>query len=342
MVSMMLLASAAIAVPQQRPPWGDMQRDIEAKLDQQLERVSNFEVLDARFRASQRSSAPTEPDGADSSPASPFAVHRMPAPIGDFVRFYTGPGRSFYEKGNQRLKQYLPMIREIFTREGVPADLIWIGLVESAYNPSARSPRAAVGMWQLIPETAARYGLVVGTRVDERTDPAKSTLAAARFLRRLYEVFGDWNLVLAAYNSGEQCVVQSIAIGGTRDFWELAQQQLLPRETQDYVPAVLAAKVLSQRWPGASDIGLGRVRRVSRRSSKAFPVWRLEPLPALRDPVGASTTFLVPVSVAHARGIRIAQFPPVSRIQFATNSDRFASGSKFPAKRARMPRSSSI
>lgn len=255
-VSMMLLASVAIAVPQQIAPWENLQCDIEAKLDQQLERISNFEVLDTRFRASQRSPVPTEPDGADSSPASLLAVHAMPAAIGDFVRFYTGPGRSFYEKGTQRLKQYLPMIREIFTREGVPADLIWVGLVESAYDPAARSPRAAVGMWQLIPETASRYGLVVGTRVDERTDPAKSTLAAARFLRHLYEVFGDWNLVLAAYNSGEQRVVQSVARGGTTDFWELAQRQLLPRETQDYVPAVLAASVLSQRWPGMSEIGL--------------------------------------------------------------------------------------
>lgn len=262
-VSMMLLASVAIAVPEQTAPWEEMQRDIEAKLDQQLERISNFEALDARFRGSaQGSAAPTE-SGADPLAASSLAMNGLPSAVGDFVRFYSGPGRSFYENGIQRLKQYLPMIREIFTREGVPADLIWIGLVESAYNPAARSPRAAVGMWQLIPETASRYGLVVGTRVDERTDPAKSTLAAARFLRHLYEVFGDWNLVLAAYNSGEQRVVESIARGGTTDFWDLAQRQLLPRETQDYVPAVLAARALSQRLPGTSEIGRGSTHSAS-------------------------------------------------------------------------------
>ena len=251
-----LLASAATALPQQIPPWEDIQRDIEAKLDQQLERISNFEALDARFRAStQRSAAPMERDRVESSPGSSLAVAGMPPAVGDFVRFYSGPGRSFYEDGTQRLNRYLPMITEIFAREGVPTDLIWIGLVESAYNPAARSPRAAVGMWQLIPETASRYGLAIGARIDERTDPVKSTLAAARFLRHLYEVFGDWNLVLAAYNSGEQRVEQSIARGGTTDFWELARRQLLPRETQDYVPAVLAARLVNEsRTRG--DLGL--------------------------------------------------------------------------------------
>jgi membrane-bound lytic murein transglycosylase B len=256
-VHVVFLASAAVAVPQQIPPWEDMQRDIEAKLDQQLERISNFNALEARFRAStQRSTAPAEPGGVESSRASSLATNGMPATVGDFVRFYSGPGRGFLENGIQRLKQYLPMIREIFTREGVPADLIWIGLVESAYNPAARSSRAAVGMWQLIPETASRYGLAVGASVDERTDPVKSTLAAARFLRHLYQVFGDWNLVLAAYNSGEKRVLQSVARGGTTDYWTLAQRQLLPRETQDYVPAVLAARVVGQSWPGMSEIGL--------------------------------------------------------------------------------------
>ncbi len=255
--SIMLLASGTIAVSQQDPPWEDMHRDIEAKLDQQLERISNFGALDARFRASTQSSAtPAERDPVYGSPVPSMAVNGIPPAVADFVRFYSGPGRGFYESGTQRLKQYLPMIKEIFAREGVPPALIWVGLVESAYNPEARSPRAAVGIWQFIPETASRYGLAVGAGVDERTDPVKSTVAAARFLRHLYAVFGDWNLVLAAYNSGEQRVVQSIARGGTKDFWELAQRQLLPRETQDYVPAVLAARLVSESLPKVGDFGL--------------------------------------------------------------------------------------
>ena len=94
------------------------------------------------------------------------------------------------------------------------------------------------------------YGLAVGPGSDERTDPVKSILAAARFLWHLYNTFGDWNLVLAAYNSGEERVSRSIALGRTSDFWELAQRQLLPRETQDYVPAVLAAALLGGAQPG--------------------------------------------------------------------------------------------
>lgn len=272
-MSVVLLLSAGIAVPQQIPVWRDLQRDIEAKLDQQLERISSFEALDARFRAStQGLASPASPDGVEPSNALSLAANEMPATVGDFIRFYSGPGRHFYENGIQRLKRYVPMIREIFSREGLPADLIWIGLVESAYNPVARSPRAAVGMWQLIPETASRYGLTVGTSVDERTDPVKSTLAAARFLRHLYEVFGDWNLVLAAYNSGEQRVLQSVARGRTTDFWDLAQRQLLPRETQDYVRAVLATRVVSRSLPGMSEIGLaGTVPRPSVGPSEAEP-----------------------------------------------------------------------
>lgn len=256
-LAIILLASTTVAAPQQIAPWEEIQRDIEAKLDQQLQRISNFEALDARFRASrQRSALLTEPGSADPSTASSLALNGLPASVSDFIRFYSGPGRNFYENGTQHLQQYLPMIREIFSREGLPADLIWIGLVESAYNPAARSPRAAVGMWQLIPETASRYGLAVGARVDERTDPVKSTLAAARFLRHLYEVFGDWNLVLAAYNSGEQRVLQAVARGGTTDFWELARRELLPRETQDYVPAVLAAKLVGDGRPLVSNVSL--------------------------------------------------------------------------------------
>lgn len=257
-VSVILVLSAAIAVAQQTLVLPDIHRHIEDKLDQQLERISSFEALDSRVRASTQGWAAAASPSMESSSASSIVIRGMSATVGDFVRFYSGRGRGFYENAIQRLKQYRPMIQEIFTREGVPADLIWIGLVESAYNPAARSPREAVGIWQLIPETASRYGLAVGTRVDERTDPVKSTLAAARFLRHLYEVFGDWHLVLAAYNSGEQRVLQSVARGGTTDFWELAQRQLLPRETQDYVPAVLAARLVGQSWPGMTEVGVAR------------------------------------------------------------------------------------
>lgn len=240
-VSMIPLLSMGFARAE-NPVWQGFRQEIEANLDQQIERAESFEELDTRFRSLASTLSP-HPSAVSLGP------DQMGPAIDDFVKFYSGPAREFYAGALQRYKQYHPMIHEIFARQGVPMELAWIGLVESGYNPHARSSRAALGIWQLLPETAARYGLTVGPHSDERTDPIKSTLAAARFLRHLYNTFGDWNLVLAAYNSGEQRVSQSITRAGTVDFWELARRQVLPRETQDYVPAVLAAALLGRAWP---------------------------------------------------------------------------------------------
>ncbi|MBI3697627.1 MAG: lytic transglycosylase domain-containing protein [Acidobacteria bacterium] len=156
------------------------------------------------------------------------------------------------------------MIERIFAEEGVPLDVLWVGLVESGYNPLARSPKNAAGIWQLIPETAARYGLSVNGR-DDRSDPAQATRAAARHLRFLHQTFGDWLLALAAYNAGEQRVAAAIERAGARDFWQLARLGLLPRETQDYVPAVLAARLLGEQLASAGafvdDLGSKRPPR---------------------------------------------------------------------------------
>lgn len=249
------------------PVWQDLRQEIETKLDQQLERTGGFDELDASFRSSKPELV--QPNLATTS----VGADQMPLLVGDFVRFYSGSGRIFYQSAIQRFERYHPMIREVFAREGVPIELAWIGLVESGYNPLARSRRDAVGIWQLIPETAVSYGLAVGPRIDERTDPVKSTLAGARFLRHLYNTFGEWNLVLAAYNSGEQRVSRSIAVGRTSDFWELARRQLLHRETQDYVPAVLAAAFLGGASPGPNKIEVLPSKRWERSSG----LWGLDP-----------------------------------------------------------------
>ena len=165
--------------------------------------------------------------------------------IGHFVRYFLGPGAKSYQASVNRLQRYRPMISRVFGEEGLPPELVWIGLVESGYDPAARSPKNAVGIWQLIPETAMKFGLNVSQR-DERTDPEKSTRAAARYLKFLYGTFGDWALTLAAYNAGERRVQTAIERAQYRDFWRLSASGMLPRETQAYVPAVLAAQFLAE------------------------------------------------------------------------------------------------
>ena len=143
--------------------------------------------------------------------------------------------------GIERSNSYLDMARAEFRRAGVPEDLVWLALVESVWNPSAVSPAAAGGIWQFIPKTATEYGLRVASGNDERADPLKQTRVAATYLRDLYTIFGDWALAMAAYNSGEPRVMDAIVKNGRANFWELYDKQLLPKETRDYVPKILAA-----------------------------------------------------------------------------------------------------
>jgi hypothetical protein len=129
----------------------------------------------------------------------------------------------------------------IFVEEGVPLELLAIAEVESRFDPQALSQKGARGLWQLMPETAARFGLRVDAAGDDRVQPERSTRAAARYLRELYDQFGDWSLALAAYNAGEGRVTRAIERAGTQDFSELSRRSLLPAETRNYVPSVLAA-----------------------------------------------------------------------------------------------------
>jgi membrane-bound lytic murein transglycosylase D len=169
--------------------------------------------------------------------------------IQHWVNYYTATtgGRRTMTIGLSRSQQYIEMARDEFRRAGVPEDLIWLAMVESVWNPTAVSPAAAGGLWQFIPKTAVEYGLTVERGNDERTDPVKQTRVAAEYLRDLYTLFGDWALAMAAYNSGEPRVMEAVVKNGRANFWELYEKQLLPKETRDYVPKILAAiKVVSE------------------------------------------------------------------------------------------------
>jgi Kef-type K+ transport system membrane component KefB/soluble lytic murein transglycosylase-like protein len=140
-----------------------------------------------------------------------------------------------------RLEQYQETLARILEEEQVPVGLLAVALVESGFNPLALSPKGARGIWQFMPATAVRYGLTVQPGNDHRTHPEHSTRAAARYLRFLFNQFGDWKLALAAYNAGEQRVQRIIDRTGVRNFDEMSRRGLLPLETRNYVPAVLSA-----------------------------------------------------------------------------------------------------
>ena len=164
--------------------------------------------------------------------------------VAAFISYFQGRGKSRLAIGRARFASYRPMMTRVFREEGVPEWLLGVGFVESTYNSTAHSPKEAHGIWQFIPGTGERYGLRRTAWIDERSDPEKSTRAAARYLRDLHALFGDWQLALAAYNWGEGRVARVIRRTGIRDFWSMAERGLMPQETVNYIPAVLAASQL--------------------------------------------------------------------------------------------------
>lgn len=149
-------------------------------------------------------------------------------------------------RGLARSGRYLPMIHRIFGEEGIPKDLAQIALIESSFLPHARSPMSAHGIWQFMPRTGRQYGLTANAVVDERSDPEKATRAAARYLAYLHELFDDWYLAMAAYNAGEGKILRAMQRTGARDFWELAATSAIRPQTQNYVPAVIAATLIAR------------------------------------------------------------------------------------------------
>ncbi len=172
---------------------------------------------------------------------------RPNALIQSFINYYLGRGRETMEQGLRRSGRFLEMAQKIFKEEGVPQDIAWLGQVESAWSPVARSWAAAVGLWQFIPETGARYGLRQDYYVDERSSFEKATRASARYLKWLADRYdGNWELAMAAYNSGEGRIDSAIARSGYADFWEIYSRGLIPQETRNYVPNILAVILIAK------------------------------------------------------------------------------------------------
>jgi membrane-bound lytic murein transglycosylase D len=177
--------------------------------------------------------------------------HDLPLTVNDqvlsFVNFFQTPrGRAIVETGLNRAGRYREMISRVLHEEGMPQDLIYLAQAESAFQPLALSRAGARGIWQFVSYRGHEYGLRHTWWVDERQDPEKATRAAAQHLRDLYKMFGDWYLAMAAYNCGPGNVQKGIERTGYADFWELYKRNVLPRETRNYVPIIVALTLIAK------------------------------------------------------------------------------------------------
>ncbi len=166
--------------------------------------------------------------------------------VAGYISYFSNRGRGTFERAFARSGRYHDMMVSILKEEGVPQDLIYLAQAESGFHPLAVSRVGARGIWQFMGSRARGYGLQHNMWVDDRQDPEKSTRAAARHLKDLYAQFGDWYLAMAAYNSGPGTVQAAVRRTGYADFWELYRRNVLPKETRNYVPIILAVTIVTK------------------------------------------------------------------------------------------------
>ncbi len=172
--------------------------------------------------------------------------HEMNAYVQKWLDYFTGRGRRHMNRYLKRSTRYIPKMKEIIRSYGLPEDLVYISLIESGYRPAAESHASAVGYWQFIRGTGKRYGLEMNALIDERRDFIDSTNAASRYMKDLYGMFDSWFLAIASYNVGENRIKRLVKRHNTKDFWYFVKHKKLPRETMDYVPKYLAARMIGK------------------------------------------------------------------------------------------------
>jgi len=168
------------------------------------------------------------------------------AKVEQFVQYFQTTLRNRFSNWLALSGKYIPIMRALLRENGLPEDLVYLALIESGFNPYAYSRSKACGPWQFIYLTGKRYGLRVDWWVDERRDPEKSTVAAAKYLKDLYDMFACWYLAAASYNAGENKIAAAMKRYRTEDFWELTKYRYLKQETKDYVPQMIAAALIAK------------------------------------------------------------------------------------------------
>lgn len=173
------------------------------------------------------------------------------------IKYFKGRGRKNFSRWLARSGKFIPMMKEILQQKNLPSDLVYLAMIESGYNVRARSSMGAVGPWQFIRSTGRKYGLRIDSWVDERMNPEKSTVAAANYLRDLFDMFDSWELAAAGYNAGEMRVQRAIDKYNHSDFWEMSRSRYaLPRETREYVPKIVAALIIAKNPEKYGFIGI--------------------------------------------------------------------------------------
>ena len=165
-----------------------------------------------------------------------------------WINYYTKKDRSRFQRVLNRGEKFKEVIQNILSENGLPEDLYYLAFVESGFVVNAKSSASAQGVWQFMKGTAKQYGLVVDRYMDERNDPIRATEAASKYIRKLYSAYNSWELALAAYNAGEYRVLSSIMRGEARDFWALSDKKILPKETRNYIPKIIAARHVASNW----------------------------------------------------------------------------------------------
>ncbi|MGI9100933.1 MAG: LysM peptidoglycan-binding domain-containing protein [Terriglobales bacterium] len=238
---------------------------LEQEFDKLIEGVHNLEMvaLQAGDGFTEQKSEPAPIDEANEAtfPVDPNLRFRAEAEMKDihsdlplvmndevarYISYFSSRGRGTLEHALTRSGKYRDMIQRIFKEEGVPQDLIYLAQAESGFHPLALSRAGARGMWQFMAGRASGYGLERNWWVDDRQDPEKATRAAARHLKDLYNQFGDWYLAMAAYNSGPGTVQSAVQRTGYADFWQLYRRGVLPKETRNYVPIIVAVTIMAK------------------------------------------------------------------------------------------------
>lgn len=177
--------------------------------------------------------------------------------VRQFILYFQTQGEEFFSASLARSRVYEPMMKSILREKNLPEELFYLALIESGFKPHAQSKAKATGIWQLMAQTARRFGLQVNRWIDERRDPEKSTQAAAEYLKSLYELFQCWELAAASYNAGEGKILSVIKKTKSQDFWQISRHRYVKQETKKYVPKFLAAVTIARdpKLFGFSNIG---------------------------------------------------------------------------------------